>query len=675
MSRPVRLLASLPLLALAVGVFRVPGARADDPPAKADTSGTKPGGEFAGFTFVKDRPDDEFLDFPKDAPPDLAGKRLQVRVTESGGRKWVLPMYVVQNVRVPGPGETAATVVLTDALYHPEYERAVATAMTAKYGRDWSKAVPIDNRVATILRLTVGDDEVPLSTYRFKREVGRPDGRIDLTFPLDPTAAGRLAAAPRGSVGLTFEETYRGMFTEAELRATATVASTAATNFVNNFRPDARGQRATLLVSIGGGVDNRVSVRSQFTRHVAAEVWTKEGTSPNSTQVDAMVTKLFAGVTEEKSLGDKPNEAVVTFLTANGVKATASLGTYKGLKDQWKKETDSLKEDESARAWEQRRKRAVEGKGWGVEAKFEMEDEDKTSAMDRFKRQFRAMDEVMKSIDGELPVAVLSADQVQQVASRADSVLTVTTGSFRDGRKAMRHPQSLAEAFPKSESEKRREALAKASAELAAAREARAVAATARDAVAAENKPHEERLDGLKKRAAEASGAVASAAKAVKEREEEVRQDFENRSKNSVVKVKPEFKEQHIRRLIEQDGRKAELDAALKTHTRTAETWAAEVATNDKTLAPMRNKLATAEKAVADAKAEVTRLEAKKAALEQLAREDAPPTTKEVAHAHRARRTHCRDRCWCRPGGRPAEARLQGRRDEAEAAPRCRRWG
>jgi hypothetical protein len=605
---------------LAFGLCLMSITRADEPPAKTGIPPAKSAGEFAGFTFLKDRPDDEFLDFPMEAPAGLVGKRLQVRVTESGGRTWLLPVYVVQDVRLPAAGGTTATVVLADALYHPEFERAVSAAMKVKFGNNWSKAVPVDNRVAATLRVTVGDEEAPLATVRFKREAAKK--QLTLTFPLDSAAAKRLATAPRESIGLTFEETYRGRFTDAEVVATATVTSTAATNFVNNLRPDARGQTATLLVSIGGGVDQQVSVRSAFARQVGVEVWTKEGTSPNPTLVDNLVTKLFAGITEEKSLGDKPNEQVVTFLTANGLKATASLGTFRELKDQWKKERESGTKSADSGSEKDRTKRSGEAEASGFQVfsakvKFEAEDERERTWVTSRENQARALDEVMKGISGELPLAVLSADQVQKIASRADSVQTVTTGSFRDGRKAMRHPQSLAEAFevvearaaPKSEAEKRRDALAKTTADLDAARKAAAAALTARDAVSADNKPHEDRLPGLQRQAAGAKAAAAAESQAIDAyvagRPREVKLP------GAVITYDPD-KDQALQARRRALAGQQQAAAALE----------AEAAALEKNLVSMRAKLAAAEKAVADAKSEVVRLEAKKAALEQLARED-----------------------------------------------------
>ena len=71
------------------------------------------------------------------------------------------------------------------------------------------------------------------------------------------------------------------------------------------------------------------------------EVWTAKGKAVHQTLVDKVTANLFAGIMEDVSLAKQQNEAGVTFLTANGLKATASIGTFKGLKAQWRKDRDS----------------------------------------------------------------------------------------------------------------------------------------------------------------------------------------------------------------------------------------------------------------------------------------------------------------------------------------------
>ena len=100
-------------------------------------------------------PGSPVLDLTGTLPPEVAGKRLPVRVTKAGGVTWLLPVYVVKDVQLrasaAGGKGGAVKVTLYDALYHPDLEAAIVNAMDHKYGQDqWDKATPVGNRVVVL---------------------------------------------------------------------------------------------------------------------------------------------------------------------------------------------------------------------------------------------------------------------------------------------------------------------------------------------------------------------------------------------------------------------------------------------------------------------------------------------------------------------------------------------
>lgn len=424
-----------------------PKVRAADPPRAED----------AHFTFVEDRPRDELLTLVPGGPTDPS--TLRVRLTTSAQTIWLLPAYHVGAVALPSATDAAPVVriVLRDALYDNGLDAAITRAMTLEYGKGgWKKAVPTGNRVVVTLRVKDGDREERLGTVRVLREVGQKE--LELAFRLTTAAAVRVRAVRPADLGLTFEETYYGRFTDPDLEAAVSVGTSAATDFANKLGATRKGERAVLLAAVGGGVNNRVTVQQVLGRQIRMEVLTAHDKSVNPQLVDSIVAKLFAGVAEETTLAKAKDDTAVTFLMANGLRATASIGTFKGLREQWKKDRDELYKQAATRKDKGRDKIGGELSAEAFEVfsstiKFDYETEHDRESSDSFESHVRAMDEVMKAIDGELPVAVLNADQVQRVATRASSLTEIRTGSFRYGQKLMVHNQSLAAYFePKPQS-------------------------------------------------------------------------------------------------------------------------------------------------------------------------------------------------------------------------------
>jgi len=401
-------------------------------------------------------------------------------------------------------------------------------------------------------------------------------------------------------------------------------------DFQNVLRSDPNGQRATLLVAIGGGVDQTVSIRQVFSRQVAVELWTAQQVAVNQTLLDNVVTNLFADVSEGDSLAKQPNEAVVTFLTSNGLKATTSIGIFTGLSDQWKKERDNLlKTANSGKTLDKtRRAGEVEASAFEVfsaSAKFEGEDEHGREWSDSFENQVRAVDEVMKAIEGELPVAVLNADQVQEIASRANSVTSIKVGTFITGQKTLQHLYSLADFLaanvvaPKTEDELRREAYKQLEEEIVAVQKKLADAEGARDTIAADNKPHEEELAKLQKRVASKRIAVQRTKELLERKSRDVEEVIKHPELGPAPAPNaPNLSPDQMRYMLSNHYGIPKLQAELAQMQRDLPGWEEQLATSEKNLQSMQAKLTEAEKNIADYKHRLSELEAERAALKRL---------------------------------------------------------
>jgi hypothetical protein len=453
---PKHLLACLAVFLAAAGVS--PIATADEPPKSKDgpsvpKAGDRGSDEDADFHIkpglaIKQH----YLELEGDLPVKVPGKRLQIRLSEAANKYWLLPVYIVKELKLPEKpvDGQAAVLTLCDALYHPEMEAAIRKAMDAKFGKDkWDYGTPIDDRARVTLWVKSADEHIPLTEARFAREADQ--ATLTISFPGDSEMSKRLAKTDPSQLGITFAETYRGRFRELDLTATVQVSSIAAAAFQNKLDSVPEGGRATLLVMIGGGVEQKLAAEQYFARKVAVEVLTREGKEVNQTFLDGIVGKLFANLQDEVNLAKQRDDTVVTFLFSNGLKATASIGTFKGIKDQLRTEAARIAEYANSESSKDRSKRDVEtGGSFGYgplsasgNLNVRWEDEKERAHSRSQKMETRDVLDMAKAIEGELPVAVLNARQFQTLTSRAASELNFNLGTFRDGRKTLTFRQSF----------------------------------------------------------------------------------------------------------------------------------------------------------------------------------------------------------------------------------------
>lgn len=403
-----------------------PASKESKPDAKKLDTERLPSGR---FSFVKDRHDDEILKLSHD-------KSIFIRVTDSDGGKWLLPVYEVAEMTLPKPRDTnpTMTVKMIDSLLGPQAEM-IELAMDSKYGKGWNKATPTQNVVDVWLTLTVGKKMERLARDSFIRTPNKHEHH--LKFSLTTETAARLLAADGANFGLCFEENYNGTFAETDLKASVSVAQSVATQFKNKLGKTAEGKEAMLLVAIGGHINNTVNVDQLLGRQVIMGIMMNRNKPVNQTLIDNLLTKLFDGVKSEIELSKEKDNTIVTYVTSNGIRATSSIGTIKRISDAVKKENESKNRTERTRTW--LRKVGTTAKGdalFGIaSAEFKLDLEDGGTNIDNEDKWARALSDMTAAVDGELPTACLTHDQVQKVVANASSVTTVDIGSFVEGQK------------------------------------------------------------------------------------------------------------------------------------------------------------------------------------------------------------------------------------------------
>ncbi len=257
-----------------------------------------------------------FLQLPVPLPPEFPERRIKVRVQDVGDKKLLLPIYVIKDVKilddaVAGP---RVSVAILDAINHPGMEDAIHDAMDKQIGKDkWVPVMPIHNSVGVGLWINSNGEEVPLAVGHFSRATGQYV--IKMSFKIDAPAHPMLKDADLSELGLSFSETYHGRFQKDNLNATLNVASDYALTFKNLLSSDPTGQKATLLVTIGGGVDQTLAVQNYFTRRVAIEVRRLEGSQVNPSLINHLIDKLFTDLYNKNvdlgwcpTLAERPGE-------------------------------------------------------------------------------------------------------------------------------------------------------------------------------------------------------------------------------------------------------------------------------------------------------------------------------------------------------------------------------
>ena len=250
-----------------------------------------------------------------------------------------------------------------------------------------------------------------------------------------PTTSPMLKDADLSQLGLTFSETYRGRFQRDNLNATLNVASDYALIFKNLLSTDPTGQKATLLVAIGGGVDQTLAVQNYFSRRVEIDVKKREGSQVNPSLIKYLIDRLFTGLYNGNfDLSKRNTEEVVTFLFANGLKATATMGKFKTIVDKLKTEkiVSRRLRTRSPRGTQQKMKSmSVENSAfWGSAVKtpstVKWKKLNERSSSESLKLQSHDFVDMAKAIEGELPVAVMDARNCKGIdRSRGNDVMSI----------------------------------------------------------------------------------------------------------------------------------------------------------------------------------------------------------------------------------------------------------
>ncbi len=127
------------------------------------------------------------------------------------------------------------------------------------------------------------------------------------------------------------------------------------------------------------------------------------------------------------------------------------MGTFKTIVDKLKKEADKLKETANSLSTKDQTKNEVDvsgnfsflGIGGGGANTVKWEKLKEQSSSESLKLQSHDFVDMAKAIEGELPVAVMNASQLQELNTRANDVTTIDIGTFTNGQAALTFPLSF----------------------------------------------------------------------------------------------------------------------------------------------------------------------------------------------------------------------------------------
>src|SRR5262249_6278594 len=152
-------------------------------------------------------------------------------------------------------------------------------------------------------------------------------------------------------------------------------------------------------------------------RQVSLEIVGRQGRELNPRLLDSLLDKLFAAQQQEVKLGHENDQTVITWVFQDGLKATATLGTFKSLKDYAKKETQDKSDQSEREKTHELRSGSVDvdttigpilSKNKTKVTWHNENDRDwaKTDKVEAYR-----LDEILKTIDADIPVAALDAKQ------------------------------------------------------------------------------------------------------------------------------------------------------------------------------------------------------------------------------------------------------------------------
>lgn len=399
-------------------------------------------------------------------PPKLltASKEPAVKIRLVPGTKsWVLPVYLSQNVVLhreeADKRATRVIVTILDAFNDPELSAGIEEAVDTRLNKaTWDRAEPQNGKVEVTLWIDENGEHRKLGSTRFTRSAGATKHVLD--FQINHANTLKLVTdtvenqgAVLSKLGLTFRENYLVQYAVTDLSLSLRTTQQTAVDFENLVAPDQQGRKPALFVAFGGNVKSNLAIRQLFQRRVEMQILQRQGAEINPTLVDNLVGKLFAGLEKEVDLAKLKDDTVVTFMFGNGFKITQSIGEFKAIKDQIKTEVERRQKNSSADSGKTRdkTKNVTDGKASVLAGLFssdyreeEEEEHEKEWAVSRSaESETKDASDLVRALDGTLPVVALGAEQMQKLKSNSETVWDVELKNFRRGTKGFSSPVSF----------------------------------------------------------------------------------------------------------------------------------------------------------------------------------------------------------------------------------------
>jgi hypothetical protein len=431
-----------------------------------------------------------WINLDDDLPKGILLRKIKVRIIDDGKATWLLPVYILKDFNVAQDG--AVTVTLFDALEDSNVSEGISKALRTATIQHFLPAEPINNQTLIAFSLDLGEGNylLPVNTATCFRANGKTDHTF--TFRPDPELKSTVLKTTPERFTIDCIETFLGRFQTDDLEGTVRTSRESIATFKSQLSSNKAGKTATFLVAIGGGVDQSVAMQQAFRQRIQLDVKQRVGTSGNTELLNKIVDKLFENVKVTNDLHTKSDSDVVTFMLSNGVRITAAIGEIKKM-DQSRLDSLEAKLAED-KEWNNKDKYdfdfgvKMEGGGYGFTASSDIKTKIgiETGRAGKISKDDakKVVSDIKSAVEGTLPVAALSANQIQEMSTRSESSLEIVLGSFAKGEFAIANRLSLQElsnqkngrlvalAQLKSQLKKRqelRDSVAKAQAELTAA--------------------------------------------------------------------------------------------------------------------------------------------------------------------------------------------------------------
>jgi hypothetical protein len=588
-----------------------------------------------GFVLAPGSTATHLLTLTRELPEGLHTKAVEVRVAKGGSTTWLLPVFLYKTISFSEgkPGQTIEVkITLWDCLKHAQLHAAITSALAhdAKIPV-WTQAQLLTNSVEVRLYADIKGQRENLATATFLRQGGNPTPEI--VFDLDPHKAAIVAELGMKRLGLEFVEEYLGRYVQDDLKATLHSSQEATVDIRNLLSKDASGREATVLVVFGGGIEQKQHVRQLFKQTTLMRFDQRQGAKLNPALLERFADRFFDNLLKSNEPRVLQEKEVVTFLLRNGMTVTGSIGEFRRLTKDSRKEMERRLADK--KAWDDQDKhlrdykiRARFSAGFGLTSgsasvDVHTEDEKKRSGLEEKERFEKDMASLAECIEGKLPVVALETGQMQSLTSQDVKELEAGIGTFRQGRKSLTHTLSFVAAgekvapVPKKtpEPESYKAAFADVDRRIKYVEKQVAEARARKAAIEAENRPHEGRIKSLKAKASKATTASALATAAAK-----LAQGTFN-TQNAIISKLPVASEKmkgQLRAQVRDELKLWEVQAVATLRAEMVTLLEEEVKGHEADLQPARARLADADRAILALNQQLGSVQAEKAALVNL---------------------------------------------------------